>query len=141
MTYNIHHGRGIDGEVDLERIAEVIIDEEADIVGLQEVDVGVERSGRINIAKKLSTLTGLEYVVFGKNIDHQGGDYGNATLSKYPITEFENVQFERLSNEQRGILTTLIDMDGFSLLLMNTHLAHRSQDQSERLIYTQDARG
>jgi endonuclease/exonuclease/phosphatase family metal-dependent hydrolase len=140
MSYNIQHGRGMDGEINLERIAQVIMDEGSDIVALQEVDVGVERSGGIDIATELSELTGLEHVVFGKNIDHQGGDYGNATLSRFPVTEYENVHFERLSNEQRGILATLIDVDGYALLLMNTHLAHRSQDEPERLIYTQGAR-
>lgn len=92
----------MDRVIDLERIAQIIVDEGADIVGFQEVDVSVERSDRINIATELSELTGLEHVVFGKNIDHQGGDYGNATISRYPITEFENIHFERLSNEQRG---------------------------------------
>ncbi|MCC5907679.1 MAG: endonuclease/exonuclease/phosphatase family protein [Balneolaceae bacterium] len=140
MSYNIQHGRGMDGEIDLERIAQVILDEGADIVALQEVDMGVERSGRIDIATELAELTGLEHYVFGKNIDHQGGDYGNATLSRFPITEYENVHFEQMSPEQRGILTTLIDVDGFSLLMMNTHLAHRSQDEPERVIFIEGAR-
>jgi len=47
MTYNIHHGAGIDGKVDIDRIAKVIARENADIVALQEVDRGVERSHRI----------------------------------------------------------------------------------------------
>lgn len=46
MTYNIHHGEGLDGKVDLLRIAEVIKRERADVVGLQEVDKGVERTAR-----------------------------------------------------------------------------------------------
>ena len=46
MTFNIHHGEGIDGRLDLERIARVITDARADLVGLQEVDRGVERTQR-----------------------------------------------------------------------------------------------
>ena len=46
MTYNIHHGEGLDGKVDLLRIAELIKREGADIVALQEVDKGVERTAR-----------------------------------------------------------------------------------------------
>ena len=41
MTYNIHHGEGVDGNVDIDRIAKVIRDANADIVALQEVDRGV----------------------------------------------------------------------------------------------------
>ncbi len=38
LTYNIHHGVGDDGVLDLERIARVVEDSGADVVGLQEVD-------------------------------------------------------------------------------------------------------
>ena len=44
MTYNIHHGEGLDGRVDTARIAELIKQERADIVALQEVDKGVRRT-------------------------------------------------------------------------------------------------
>ena len=140
MSYNIQHGKGMDGVVDLERIAGVIIDEGADIVGLQEVDVGVQRSGRQDIAAELSQLTGLEYHVFGKNLDHDGGDYGVAVLSRYPISDYENMQFEQLGNEQRSIQAMQIDVRGFPVLLMNTHLAHRGVDEPERLQYMNAAR-
>jgi hypothetical protein len=44
MTYNIHHGEGRDGKVNLPRIAELIQCGRADLVALQEVDKGVERT-------------------------------------------------------------------------------------------------
>ena len=47
LTYNIHHGRGTDGQIDLERIAEVILSTRPDLVALQEVD---RRTGRSNNA-------------------------------------------------------------------------------------------
>lgn len=140
MAYNIQHGRGMDGEIDLERIAAVILDEEADIVALQEVDIGVERSDRRDIASELAELTGKEHMVFGKNIDHQGGDYGNATISRYPIVESANSHFEMLGVEQRGVLETLIDIDGWRVLVLNTHLAHRRQDSEERVLYAERTR-
>lgn len=140
MSYNIQHARGIDDIVDVDRIARVITDEKADVVALQEVDIGVERSGRIDLTKKISELTGLEYVVFGKNLDHQGGDYGNATLSRFPIVEHHNVHFEQKGPEKRGVLTTVIEIEGFTLLLLNTHLDHREGDDSERVAYISGAR-
>lgn len=140
MSYNIHHGRGMDDVVDLERIAEVILGEGADIVGLQEVDVGVRRSHNLDIASELARLTGLEYVVFGKNLDHDGGEYGIAVLSKYPVTSYENMQFKKMGNEQRSIQAMQINLDGFPILLMNTHLAHRREDEAERLHFIEAAR-
>ena len=48
LSYNIHHGEGLDGRIDLERIASVIRASEADLVALQEVDQSTERSGGVD---------------------------------------------------------------------------------------------
>ena len=47
-TYNIRHGRGMDGVVELSRTGNAIARLGADIVALQEVDRHVERSGHID---------------------------------------------------------------------------------------------
>ena len=47
MSYNIHHGEGIDRRLDLERIAAVIADSGADIVALQELDQSTRRTGGV----------------------------------------------------------------------------------------------
>src|SRR5437763_17151711 len=47
MAYNIHVGVGMDKKLDLPRIAGIIKQQHPDLVGLQEVDRGVERTGRI----------------------------------------------------------------------------------------------
>ena len=60
MTYNIHHGEGLDGKVDLLRIAQLIQAEGADIVALQEVDKGVERTQRRDLPAELAALTRSE---------------------------------------------------------------------------------
>ena len=52
LTYNIHHGEVADGKLDVGRIAKVILDSQADLVALQEVDRGVERSMKIDIIAK-----------------------------------------------------------------------------------------
>ena len=84
MTYNIHHGEGLDGKVDLLRIAELIKRECADLVALQEVDKGVERTARRDFPDELAALTSLTYV-FSNNYHFQGGEYGNAVLTRFPV--------------------------------------------------------
>lgn len=84
LSYNIHHAEGMDGKIDLQRIAAVIQSVSPDVVALQEVDRGAKRSGGIDQAKELGRLTGLE-MVFGRAIDFEGGQYGNAVLSRLPI--------------------------------------------------------
>lgn len=131
MTFNIHHGEGIDGRLDLARIAKVITDAKADIVGLQEVDRGVERTQRRDILKELADLTGMRFA-FGKNIDLQGGDYGNALLTRFPIVSEGNRHLELVGGgEQRGVLQTVLDVDGRRVLVLTTHFDHR-RDSAQR---------
>ena len=133
LTYNIHHGAGMDGAVDLERIANVIREARADLVALQEVDRGVERTGRVNQPERLAELTGM-HVVFGKNLDLQGGEYGNAVLSRVPIEHHSNRHLPRLpsKNEQRGLLEAHVTVGRTSLVFVATHFDHQPDD-TERL--------
>jgi len=140
MTYNIHHGRGTDGKVDIDRIADLLIESKADIVALQEVDIHTERSGKIDIAKILSEKTGLKFTAFGKNLEFEGGEYGNAILSRYPIENEENIHFKNISGEQRGVQAAIIKIYQKSLLFLNTHLDHTGNDDSERVLYAEKIR-
>jgi len=89
LAYNIHHGAGNDEVIDLERIAALIRDLEPDLVALQEVDRGVERTKGVDQAAVLGELTGTT-PVFGAFMPYQGGDYGMAVLSAWPIVESRN---------------------------------------------------
>lgn len=133
MTYNIHHGEGLDGKVDLRRIAKLIRHEGADIVALQEVDKGVERTRQRDLAAELATLTGLT-CVFSNNFNFQGGQYGNAVLTRFPVLTATNLHYQMLRpNEQRGLLQLLLEIHGRRLVFMTTHIDYRPDD-AERLM-------
>jgi len=89
LSYNIHHGEGVDHKLDLQRIAGVIKSVNPDLVALQEVDKGTQRANRVDQPVELARLTGMK-VVFGGNIRYEGGDYGNAVLSRLPIKRHKN---------------------------------------------------
>src|SRR5215212_8980432 len=72
ITYNIHHGEGLDKKFGLERIAKVLMAEKPDIVALQEVDQGTKRASRVDQPAEFERLTGMK-VVFGRNITYDGG--------------------------------------------------------------------
>jgi len=91
LAYNTHHGEGLDGRLDLERIARVIRSVDPDVVALQEIDRKVERTGGVDQARIYGELTGLT-PLFGAFMPYQGGQYGMALLSRYPILESENVR-------------------------------------------------
>lgn len=83
LTYNIHHGAGTDDVVDLDRQAAAIGQADAEVIGLQEVDSCVKRSGYIPEAAILADKLGM-YSTFGGAIPLTGGKYGVAILSKEP---------------------------------------------------------
>jgi endonuclease/exonuclease/phosphatase family metal-dependent hydrolase len=132
MTYNIHHGEGADGRVDLDRIAALIRDERADLVALQEVDKGVERTGRRDMPAELAALTGMT-CLFRNNYPFQGGEYGNAILTRFPVKRWTNTLLRMLRpGEQRGVLQAVVDVGGRDLLFLATHIDYRPDD-AERL--------
>jgi endonuclease/exonuclease/phosphatase family metal-dependent hydrolase len=127
MTYNIHIGRGIDGVDDLQRIADVITSARVDVVAVQEVDVGTKRTGGVDQAAELGRLTGM-HVRFGKAIDFQSGEYGQAVLSRWPIQSFEVIELPSdVEVEQRVALIAGIDTPrGLPpLQFVATHFDHR----------------
>jgi endonuclease/exonuclease/phosphatase family metal-dependent hydrolase len=128
MTFNIHHGRGLDNEVDLNRIAKLIVREGADVVALQEVDKGVARTARRDLPAELAALTGMT-AIFSNNFHFQGGEYGNAILTKFPVKHWQNHHYQMLRvGEQRGLLQATLNLHGRELLLLNTHIDYRGDD-------------
>jgi endonuclease/exonuclease/phosphatase family metal-dependent hydrolase len=128
MTYNIHHGEGLDGKVDIQRIADLIKQERADVVALQEVDKGTERTARRDLGAELAQLTGLS-CVFSNNYSFQGGEYGNAVLTRFPIKQATNTHYVKVNEtEQRGLLQLVLDVRGRDLVFMTTHIDHRRDD-------------
>src|SRR5690606_15119708 len=89
LSYNIHHAEGVDRKLDVERIAKIIVAAKPDLVALQEVDQKVTRTRGVDQPAELARLTGM-HMAFGGNIRLQGGEYGNAVLSRWPIKAQKN---------------------------------------------------
>ncbi|SDT62599.1 Metal-dependent hydrolase, endonuclease/exonuclease/phosphatase family [Jiangella sp. DSM 45060] len=139
MSFNIHHGVGVDGLLNLQRVADVIKTEGVDVVGLQEVDRHWgERSDFVDQAAWLADELDM-HVVYGANLDldpAQPGEprrqYGTAILSERPIRDWDNTYLPRYEgHEQRGLLRARINVRGVWVSVYNTHLQHN--DANERL--------
>ena len=133
LCYNIHHAEGVDGKLDVPRIARVILSVKPDLVALQEMDQKTKRTQKVDQVAELARLTKMKSV-FGANIDFQGGHYGNAILSRFPITRHKNHHLPNMdSGEQRGVLESVIKVSKEeSILFMVTHLDHRRPDAERR---------
>jgi endonuclease/exonuclease/phosphatase family metal-dependent hydrolase len=140
ITFNIH-SKGINASNGvLAKIAGLIRESGADIVGLQEVDQCCWRSDGIHIPARLAELTKME-VFFGKTIDIRGGSYGNAILSRFPIQSVCNISLHEIAHEEatsaparerRCALRAVIEVNGHELVFINTHLDH-GKAENQRL--------
>ena len=132
VTWNIHHGAGLDERVDVERLGAELKALQPDFVLLQEVDVGCKRSDGIDIPKVLAQQLGM-HAAFAQNIPFQGGSYGNAILSRYPIESQYNLHYRMLRDgEQRGLLTARVTTPAGPIGIGCTHIDYREDDR-ERL--------
>ncbi len=126
-SFNIAAGRY---DRDLLKICSDITQADADILGLQEVDMFVNRSGRIDMAKEIAERSYYPYHAFARAIDHDGGEYGTAVLSKYPIESFEILPLDSnsLPIEMRSVGIAKIDVSGHTVNFINTHTAYESSE-------------
>jgi endonuclease/exonuclease/phosphatase family metal-dependent hydrolase len=74
-TFNIHHGEGLDGRVDMKRIAVTIRKAEAQLIALQELDRNIERSGNADQPAQLAAYLDAT-VHFFPTLERAGGEYG-----------------------------------------------------------------
>ncbi|MEC0372128.1 endonuclease/exonuclease/phosphatase family protein [Paenibacillus chibensis] len=142
MSYNIHHGVGMDDQLNLHRIADVIRDSGAEIVSLQEVDRFYgDRSEYKDQAAEMAALLGYHYA-YGANLDlgpeegrADNRQYGTAILSKHPILRHENRMLSSFEDEPRGVLHAVIDLRDVHVNVYNTHLG---LDTTSRTVQAQE---
>src|SRR5438128_8533094 len=90
-TFNIKHAelRGVPA------LAEALREAGADLVGLQEVDVGCSRSGCADQAAELGAALGMASC-FAPALQLEGGSYGNALLATPELLQGEPLHGEAL---------------------------------------------
>jgi len=123
----------MDGKVDIRRAADLIAGLEPDLVVLQEIDNGADRSRQQDQMAVLSELTGL-HARFGAFMPYQGGHYGIGLLSRFPIVESMNHLLPE-GAEPRSALDARVRLpSGEELLLCSVHLY---RTETERLAQAQ----
>jgi endonuclease/exonuclease/phosphatase family metal-dependent hydrolase len=143
MTYNIRHGRGWSGRVELERIIDVIAAAEPDVVALQEVDVLRLRSGGVDQAERLAARLGMT-PSFAPCISVGDEHYGIATLSRLPLLGSRQLHLPpegslaRRRWEPRSALATRLDWDGRPVEVVNTHLSLRHRERVQQIDHILD---
>lgn len=127
MAYNVKHGRGMDGVVDLERAAQVIEAHGPDVVTLQEIDRGAARTKGVDQAAWLGERLGMESR-FGAFMAYDGGEYGMAVLSRLPILDSRNVPLASGPEPRTALWVRVRLEEGRELVVVGVHL-YGSPDQ------------
>ena len=125
ITFNIAHGKGLDGIVDIERQAELIDKYKPDIIFLQEIDMYTKRAGERNQIREFSKKIFLPYCSMESNITLEDGYYGDGIISRFPISFSVNylMPLTDLNHEQRGILCNRISLGTAKINLFSVHLS------------------
>ncbi|MBO9155105.1 endonuclease/exonuclease/phosphatase family protein [Chitinophaga sp. GCM10012297] len=134
LSYNIHHGENMQGKLDIQGIATVILAVNPDLVALQEVDSSTSRVNKADQLKELAAITGM-YVYFGKAMEYDGGGFGNGILSRYPIEKTQSIALPAKGegSEPRNAAMVTVKLPGDSLLrFVSAHLDHLD-DPADRL--------
>lgn len=128
MTYNIRHGLGLDGHLDVRRVTEVIRQSGADLVAVQEVDRHTDRVGGRD--ELVDLIEGTELGgSFSKSIDFRNGSYGNAVLYRFPVLAEHRCSLP--GREPRSALACDFELpQGSSLRFVGVHL---DLDEARRL--------
>ena len=124
VTYNVHKCRGMDRRVSAVRIAGVLRELHADVVGLQEVTD--------EQAECISSELEMPFAM-GENRQHHGCAYGNVLMSPWPIGETRNYDLSVRGREQRGCLRADIAVNGgLRLHVFNVHLGTSLMERREQ---------
>jgi len=124
-TYNLHHCEGLDGIVDVDRAAQVLTGADVGVVGFQEIDDGLERSGRANQAVELGERLGL-HIAFHPTLERGGGRYGLGFAAGGEVeTHFERLP-RRGDEEARGAIVARANGAWFVVTHLSTDRISRA---------------
>jgi endonuclease/exonuclease/phosphatase family metal-dependent hydrolase len=129
LTYNIHKGVGSDRRYRLERVIEVIQDQEPDLICLQEVDRNVSRSRFHDQPALLAHHLDAKAHLYQLNVPHREGGYGNLILSRWPFHRECLVSIRHRRRKPRGAQLVVVDTPEGPLHLINWHLGLREKER------------
>lgn len=150
VNWNINRG------LQIKRVIDFLAGAKPDLVLLQESDLNARRTHHLNIAKEISQKLRMNYV-FGREFQEltQGSRaspayHGQATLSRWPLTNARIIRFRRQSNfwrphwflpeiepfqERLGgrlALVSAANIAGKTIVTYNIHLESRGDDELRR---------
>jgi endonuclease/exonuclease/phosphatase family metal-dependent hydrolase len=138
VTWNIHKGiGGVDRRYRLDRTVSVLSHLQPDIALLQEVAEGMPRCGMDLQLERLSEKLEMKHVAFGAEHRFRVGGYGNAILSRFPLTDSSRIDLTIGRRKQRGLVKTRahakLEHGTRSVVVFNLHLGLSGSERATQL--------
>jgi endonuclease/exonuclease/phosphatase family metal-dependent hydrolase len=136
VSYNIHQCVGIDGRRDATRIAGILKEISADVIGLQEVHSAHDGTFEAYQMRYLAEATGY-YVISGPNVSKENSEYGNVLLTRHPVLRVRRLDLSVPGREARGAIDADIEVRGRVIRVIVSHLGlgiRERRYQTARLI-------
>jgi endonuclease/exonuclease/phosphatase family metal-dependent hydrolase len=129
-SYNIHIGIGRDGRFLPQRILGVLRELQADVIALQEVQLG---AGGFDMLAYLAAETGY-HALAGPTFRHPvNGAYGNAVLTRHGVCSVRHIDLSYRRREPRAAIDVALDCGGNSLRVIATHLGLRPAERRAQI--------
>jgi endonuclease/exonuclease/phosphatase family metal-dependent hydrolase len=123
LSYNIHKGiGGRDRRYRLERIIQVVEDQNPDLICLQEVDFHVGRSRHDDQPRKLTEALRATAHLYQLNVRLKTGGYGNLVLSRWPFRCHHQVSLRLQRRKPRGAQMAIVETPEGPIHLVHWHL-------------------
>ncbi len=121
LSYNIHECVGTDKRRDPSRIAQIISESGAQIIGLQEVHSDSSGAEELHQMNYLASVTGLQAIP-GPSVERRNGHYGNVLLTSCKILTVQKLDLSYRGREPRGAIDADLQIGGETVRVIVTHL-------------------
>jgi endonuclease/exonuclease/phosphatase family metal-dependent hydrolase len=128
VSYNVHRCVGTDRRRDPQRVAQLLQDLNADVIGLQEVDFNPPGESKLHQLDVLAATTGMTAVA-GLTIRRAGAEYGNALLTRGTVVSVDLHDLSVSRREPRGLIDACIQSEGRKIRVLVTHLGLRINER------------
>jgi len=123
LSYNIHKGiGGRDRRYDLQRIINVIEEENPDLICLQEVDHNNRRSRFHDQPRLLAQQFNAAAMLCQTTVRLKTGSYGNVVISRWPLHSCHQISLRLGGKKPRGAQLVVAETPEGPLQLVHWHL-------------------
>ncbi|HDP88577.1 MAG TPA: endonuclease [Thioalkalivibrio sp.] len=129
-SYNIHRAIGRDRREEAARIAHVLREIDADVVALQEVGYHPDTPG--HLLEYLGDTLGAQ-VIDGVTFTDERGHYGNAVLTRLPVTGISRHDLSVPGREPRGAIEFALTINQIDIQLIATHLGLHPGERRDQI--------